>query len=68
MKLHRERFGRSLWLNTFFLSLSMIGIYGLNGATARKVLLSLAVSILCATVAYVVRGQSVNCGDSAAQR
>jgi len=67
MKLHRERFGRSLWLNTFFLTLSMTGIYGFNGATARKVLLSLAVSLVCATVAYVVRGRSENCGNSAAQ-
>ena len=67
MKLHRERFGRSLWLNTFFLSLSMTGIYGLNEATAKKILLSLAVSLLCATVA-LVRGQSLNCGNSAVQR
>ena len=66
MKLHKERFGRSLWLNTFFLCLSMTGIYGLNGATARKLILSIAVSLVCATVAYVVRGRSVNCGNSAA--
>jgi hypothetical protein len=68
MKLQRGRFGRSLWLNTFFLSLSMTAIYGFNGATARKLLLSLAVSLLCATVAYMLRGQSLHCGDSAAQR
>ena len=58
----------TIWLNNFLLSLSVIGIYGLNGATARKVLLTLAVSLLFAAVAYVVRGQSVNCGNSAAQR
>lgn len=68
MKLHGQAFGRYYWRNIFVLSLSMTGIYGINGATARKVLLTLAVSLLCGAVAYVVRGQAVNCGDSAAQR
>jgi hypothetical protein len=66
MRLQMQRFGRSLWLNTLALTLATCGIYGLNGATARKVLLTFAVSILFATIASVVSGRSETCGNPAA--
>jgi hypothetical protein len=68
MKLYGQKYGRALWLNLFVLILAMSGIYGLNGATARKILLTIAVSILFASIAYVVRGRTENCGNSAGQR
>ena len=68
MKLERRKFGRALWINLLVLSAAMCGIYGLNGASARKIVLTIAVSVVFAGVGYVVAGRCENCGNSAAQR
>ena len=68
MKLQRQKMVRAVCLNLLILSIAMSGIYGLNGATARQILLTLAISLVFAGVGYVVAGRCENCGNSAAQR
>ena len=68
MKLQRQKMVRAVCLNLLILSIAMCGIYGLNGATARKILLTLAVSLVFAGVGYVVADHCENRGNSAAQR